>query len=124
MPAPDGDISKAVERRKKIKKQISEDRDEVVEELCEKMNETCNEMDGIKEDIGQIKTDVADIKNQQTGLIDLLTEHVEHHPRLRSKPRVPQSWKEKVLESETAIIIAVLGIVGSVVGALIVVIFR
>jgi len=122
-PHTNGDVTKAIERRQRILKRVKADSEGVITELCIKMRTTCEEMDGMKDDIGVIREDVADIKEQQHGLIDLLTEHVNHHPKLRQRMSPPLSWKEKVLEAKVAIAVAVLGVVGSVCGAAIVVIF-
>lgn len=125
-------VSSHIERRKFWRKQVAEDRDEVLIEVCLTTEKTCEEVKGLKDDVGTIKDDVSDIKtrmanmegkidgieNQNEGMKDLLTEHVDHHPKMRMKVRTTSEkiWLARYQLTGlvvTAIVSITLAIIGS-----------
>ncbi len=101
-------LGNSIEKRKGYRKRVLEDRDEVIVEVCMSVDKIGRDVGIMKDDISGIRTDVSGIKGQITGLTDLLTDHVEHHPKLRMRPRVPPSVKERIIESRTTIVAAVI----------------
>jgi len=111
-------VSDVVEKRKALKKKVGEDRDEVLIEVCMSVDKTCEDVMDMKDVIDSIQSDVTDIRNftkglsskfesieeQVAGMTDLLTDHVEHHPRLRIKNKPPPTIKESIIESRAIIV--------------------
>lgn len=72
-----------------------------MEKTCSEVKGLKDNVDAIKEDVSTMKKDLADIKNQNTGMTDLLTQHIDHHPKMRMKQR---TVSEKILEARYQLI--------------------
>jgi len=115
-------VGDVVEKRKALKKKVGEDRDEVLIEVCMSVDKTCEDVMDMKDVIDKIQTDVTAIRTytkglsgkfisleeQVAGMTDLLTDHVEHHPRLRIKNKPPPTLKESIIESRAIIVASVI----------------
>jgi hypothetical protein len=111
-------VGEAVDKRKELKKKVAEDRDEVLIEVCMSVDKTCEDIMDMKDVIDKIQSDVTDIRKfteglsaksdsieeQVSGMTDLLTEHVEHHPKLRVKNKPPPTIKESIIEARAIIV--------------------